>query len=467
MPWLHLNTRSVLQQKQLAALFDTARTKAVVEKHLAQLLSLQNKDGGLSWFEGGDSDPYITAYVLAGFGKLANNSQYVPFVKEQKTQGFIVRLVQYLDGNLEYTNIFSAYARGYWKGLYPVAESRSNQMKHAIERQWEGVENISLHQQALLIITTMQWFDTKNAFHEKAEQQLEHIRQLAINDQANGIRWKTLADADDLTIVGEESLSLLAEAFGNAPDAAAIYHGITKWLLSSKTDHQWQSTKAAAAAIDVLQKVQGLLTGLPNKVSTTVAGQSISVTDDLLNGEPFTFIKTGQIPETLPINKAGKPVVQGNIITWHFEPASQLSQYNTDIKLTKQLLVYNKSSKNWKPVGVETILKISDQVKVVLTIETGKNLPYVYIDDKTGGALETANQRSGYQYGNRFSYYRSVRDAGMLFFANLIPAGKSEISYELRVAQEGNFTNGPASLQCMYKPEKVAYSNSVLINTKE
>jgi hypothetical protein len=37
----------------------------------------------------------------------------------------------------------------------------------------------------------------------------------------------------------------------------------------------------------------------------------------------------------------------------------------------------------------------------------------------------------------------------------------------LQVAQEGRFTNGPAVLQCMYKPEKTAYSNSVSIKTAE
>jgi uncharacterized protein YfaS (alpha-2-macroglobulin family) len=94
-------------------------------------------------------------------------------------------------------------------------------------------------------------------------------------------------------------------------------------------------------------------------------------------------------------------------------------------------------------------------------------LPYVFIDDKNGGAFEAVEQRSGYEYGNTISYYRSVRDAGMQIFTSLIPAGRTEIRYDLKVTQEGTFTNGAACLQCMYKPEKAAYSNSALINTKE
>jgi alpha-2-macroglobulin len=51
------------------------------------------------------------------------------------------------------------------------------------------------------------------------------------------------------------------------------------------------------------------------------------------------------------------------------------------------------------------------------------------------------------------------------FFAENIPSGKHEISYELKVSHEGSFISGPAALQCMYKPEISAYSLSSNIIT--
>jgi uncharacterized protein YfaS (alpha-2-macroglobulin family) len=313
----------------------------------------------------------------------------------------------------------------------------------------------------------MQWFDAKNDNYKKALQQLEHIRQRAIIDPVNGIRWKELADENDMSISTEETLALLAEAFNKAGNAASINEGITQWLLSSKTDHQWRSTKAAAAAVDILQKTQRSATGVTDIINTNINGENITVTNNLLSGEPFAFVPTGKAPQTLTIKKEGNTMAHGSIVAWHFQPASQLAQLNKDIQLSKKLFIYNNTSKNWEPIGDAQVLKIADVVKVVLTIETAANLPYVYIDDKSGGAFDAVDQRSGYQYGSNISYYRSVRDAGMQIFVNLIPAGKTEISYELKVTQEGSFTNGHASLQCMYKPEKAAYSNSALINTKE
>lgn len=467
MPWLHLTTRSALQQKQLAALLDSGRAKDAIADHWEKLNDLQNKDGGLSWFEGGNSDSYITAYVVAGLGKIYSNPASAGFIKDRKSIEFTSRLIKYLDDNTGYNYVFSAYARGFWKNVYYVADSQMMQIQEIIKKQWERVATTGLHQQALLIITTLQWFDAQADTYKKALQQLEHIRQLAIEDPVNGIRWKELTDENDLSISTEETLALLAEAFNKAGNATVINEGITKWLLSSKPDHQWRSTKAAAAAIGVLQKTQGSATGVSDKINTNINGENITVINNLLSGEPFVFMPTNKIPQTITIKKEGNTMVHGNIITWHFQSASELKQYNTVIQLSKKLFIYNNTSKSWEPVGDAQVLKITDVVKVVLTIETAANLPYVYIDDKSGGAFDAVDKRSGYQYGNNISYYRSVRDAGMQIFASLIPAGKTEISYELKVTQEGKFTNGAASLQCMYKPEKVAYSNSTLINTKE
>ncbi|HTB26882.1 MAG TPA: hypothetical protein VK711_16030, partial [Puia sp.] len=66
---------------------------------------------------------------------------------------------------------------------------------------------------------------------------------------------------------------------------------------------------------------------------------------------------------------------------------------------------------------------------------------------------------SGYEYEDGLDYYQSVKDAGYLFFVDKIPSGIHSISYETVISASGNFTNGPATLQCMYQPSINAYSN--------
>ena len=156
----------------------------------------------------------------------------------------------------------------------------------------------------------------------------------------------------------------------------------------------------------------------------------------------------------------------GNISWYYFTSSGQLSSVNRDITITKQFYKWNERTKTWTIAGGDEVFKIADKVKVMITIQSSRALSYVYIDDKRAAAFEPTDNSSGYEYGD-FSYYKSVRDAGFQFFANFIPSGKHEISYELKVAQEGNFTSGPPVLQCMYKPEISAYGNSIKINSEK
>jgi uncharacterized protein YfaS (alpha-2-macroglobulin family) len=158
-------------------------------------------------------------------------------------------------------------------------------------------------------------------------------------------------------------------------------------------------------------------------------------------------------------------MVSGNYCWYYFTTGSSLSELNKDIRLSKELFQWNNKENKWDLISETTGLKIADRIKVVLTIITSKSLPYVFIDDKRAAAFEPVDNSSGYEYVSGFSYYKSVRDAGFQFFIDHIPSGRQEISYEMKVTQEGSFFSGPAVLQCMYKPGVTAYSNSSKLNS--
>lgn len=82
--------------------------------------------------------------------------------------------------------------------------------------------------------------------------------------------------------------------------------------------------------------------------------------------------------------------------------------------------------------------------------------------------MKHANQLTGndqllpkfFAHAQEFGYYQSIRDTGVDIFAERIPKGTSELNYELIVAHSGEFTSGPAILQCMYQPANTAYSKT-------
>lgn len=468
MPWLNMVNNTLLQQKQLFNLLDASRTETVISGLLQKLYKLQNADGGISWFDGGKSDFYISCYLLKGFGILQKEKQLNPPTFETAFQKFIGSLIKYCDENyglvihekMTRVNSFYLYARGYWLENYPFNDSAKLAVRGMLGKAWESASDASLYAQALLIIATFQYGMDDDSLHKNAKVQLRSIRQLAIEDDQNGLRWKSVADSDDLNNSSEEIVALLAEAF-EAGDMN-INKGIIKWLMTTKSEHHWSTTKATAAVINVLMKENKSVIGLSQIIEAKTGDTVLSVTNDLMKGNLLAFAPTQALPSFLHLTKTVPEPATGNISCYYFTSSEQLSDLNKDVRIVKKMYKWSSSIGSWTLISEGEVLKVAEKVKVVLTVESFRPLSYVYIDDKRGAAFELVDITSGYEYAG-FGYYKSVRDAGCHFFADFIPSGRHEISYELKVSQEGNFTCGPTVLQCMYNPEVTAYGNSIKV----
>jgi alpha-2-macroglobulin len=237
-----------------------------------------------------------------------------------------------------------------------------------------------------------------------------------------------------------------------------------KWVLTAKNEDHWSSTKATSAAIRMLYKENKTVVGATQIVSSDIHSRELSVTDDLLHGNAFDFIRDDRL-SPVELKKQNTFPAMGNVIWYYFTSPDSLNKLNKEVSLKKELFRYNNTTASWEPVNEKTTLKIADKIRVVLTVETSKALYYTYIDDKRAAAFESQEIHSGYQYTQGLSYYLSVRDASSEFFSEFIPSGRTTISYEMVVAHEGSFINGPTTLQCMYRPEITAYSNSLKLQT--
>lgn len=472
MPWLALAAKQTKEQLQLAELLDTMKSNVKIEGYLERLFALQNNDGGVSWFEGGNSNSYISAYILAGFGRLANLG-WSPDAKNSflfgRYENFIQKLCSYSDNSLlmnssglYYNTMWFAYARSFWINKFPVSDTLSSKLKTIIEAEW-GHEN-SLQAKALLVINAIRYFPDEPAMYSKAKQQLQSLIQSAIIDD-NGIRWKTIADADVLGTSAEETLALVTEAFEAGKQVKEIVPGIIKWLLTYKNEQQWHTTKGTAAVIDLLLKEQNSVTADTYSLSATVNNSSVTVSDDILHGSTSVFHQTKNV-QSIQLEKQAGEAINVNLGWYYFGNTDYLNKLNHEINVNKKWYHLNSQTKAWDLSDSNTVYKIGDKVKIVIALETSKALHYVWINDKRSAAFDPEEYNSGYKYGRYFSYYMSIHDDGIDFFAEFIPSGKTEIEYEMVVAQEGTFSGGIAMLQCMYQPSVTSYSNMQLIITK-
>ena len=467
-PWLSLGTQAETQQQQLFKILDTATSKNSIEKYLERLYKLQQPDGGLTWFEGGKSNEYISAYVLAGFGRLKQQGWKLGLDPNIRFQQFINDLYKYnedqvLKSDVNNYDAYQVYALSYWLNDQNAAKTLTGHVNMLLNATWGNPDKGSLGGQALLIINTFRYNTVGSTLYQKAQQQLENIRQLAIQDKQNGLRWKEISDGEELNTSSEETMALLAEAFELSTKYPQMNAGMVKWLLTTRQDQHWQTTKATAAAIDMLQKEKGSVIGEDQSFSTEIAGQHLYVSDDLLNGVPSTFVAAKQLPKAIILQQQG--INTSGALTWYyFTKPESLDTLNKAVHISKQFYSYDKN-KGWILLTNGIHLKKGDKIRVKLTIETSSRLKFVHISDPRAAAFEPADNNSGYQYNDGLIYYQSVKDTGLEIFTESVPRGISEIYYEMIVTMEGQFTSGPATLQCMYQPSVTAYSSGEMIVT--
>jgi len=90
---------------------------------------------------------------------------------------------------------------------------------------------------------------------------------------------------------------------------------------------------------------------------------------------------------------------------------------------------------------------------VRLEIRTDRELEFVHLKDPRASGLEPEESLSGFRYQQRLAYYQAIRDASTDFFFTSLNKGTYVFDYTLIANIRGEFSSGPAHIQCYYAPE--------------
>ncbi len=466
MPWLNLLNRTSKQQKQLYTVLDTLANRTKIEGYLDKIYNMQNADGGLPWFEGGQSNNWVSNYLIRGFGKMKQDNLVLS--NPERLDNFLKKLIAYADG--QYTNesldnrMYYAYTRSGLKDSYKIEPSLLKQIRQTLLNAEKSINGNDLYKQALWIISALRYSEPGDNLQIKAKSQLSSIRQLAIKDDRYGLRWKEISDNDNLNHSREETIAMLYEAFSQTGKDKTVTDGLIKWILNTRQEDSWNTTTGTAAAIEMIRNSPELNSPFTaDSVSAKIKDKTISVSNDMLNGTNNQFVAASKASAvTVSANKT----VQGGLTWYYFSAYPNAGSTVNPVKLDKKLYIFNGKKNAWEPADILKPFKIGEKLKIVLTVETAKPLRFILIEDKRAGVFEPVDGVSGQKYQDGTRFYRSVRDTGQQLFIDFLPSGKSEFSYEVLVTQEGQFNNGPAVLQCLYNPGITAYSNSMMITTE-
>ncbi|MCF2486564.1 alpha-2-macroglobulin [Dyadobacter sp. CY347] len=485
-PWVLAANTETEQKKNIALLFDLLRMTNELSSAIEKLHQLQNPDGSFSWFKGGPDDRFMTQYIASGIGHL-RKANAVQKSQEEQINTLIKAAMPYLDARIiddyndlikhkanlkEYTPSTLVTQYLYMRSFFsdqPVPAASQKAYRYFMDRARVTWNIQTKYMQGLIALALHRSGDkiTPDAI-------LKSLKQTAITNEEQGIYWKMNQRGWRWHEAPIERQALLIEAFQEISNDVEAVNDMKTWLLKNKQTNNWESTKATAEACYAL-----LMTG--TNWLTDDRTISVHLGDTKVEGEKAEA-GTGYFKKTIEASKMN--AAMGNVevrvegekstisapswgaVYWqYFEDLDKITYSETPLKLSKKLFIETNSDNGpvLTPVNSDQILHVGDKVKVRIELRADRDMEYVHMKDMRASGFEPVNVLSNYKWQGGLGYYESTKDASTNFFFSTLQKGTYVFEYPLFINQEGDFSNGITTIQCIYAPEFTSHSEGVRV----
>ncbi len=502
-------TASATHPKGKHSLADLDR---IVRQGLDRLYDFQHGDGGWAWWKEGDSDPFMTAYVVWGLS-LARDAGV------EIRSGVIDRGANFL--SVEIVKAESEQDLAAWM-LHALAVSGrakgDDRTKAAFEKLWHDRDGLNAYSRALFALAAKSL--GRDAEAKALAQNLANGVQVDENPDVSRVDpnvgsshegsmktahwgadkiWRRWSEGPVETTAFALRALLAVEPTSPLAEEAA------NWLVQNRRGAQWSNTRDTSIAILALDD----WLARSGEVARDVEYE-LSVNGKILGRRKITAKEMLAAPGSfrlLPADVKDGPNevrlrrVSGEGPLYVAARASFFSQEEPVPARGHEIFV---KRQYYKLVGRPTLLKgqiyervpledggdvqSGERVEVVLTLEAKNDLEYLLFEDLKPGGLEAVQLRSGEpffarelksgevehrfgsegsggaalvadpldvaRYTNRQrSVHQELRDRKVALFLDRMPQGVWEVRYDLRAEVPGRFHALPTLGEAMYVPE--------------
>lgn len=492
-PWVLDAQNEEASKRNLAVLLDMGRMSRELDKALTKTIQTQSSNGAWPWFPGMPESRYITQHIVTGMGHL-DHLGIKDIRDDGKVWSMITKAIHYLDGEIardfEYAKRYDAnYLKnqhiGYSQIQYLYARSyfpevdMSHRAKEAVNYYQEQAKTywlqFNIYAEGMIALAAHR-FELK----ELSTAIVKSLKDRSIQSEEFGMYWKDFQMGYYWYEAPIETQALMIEVFDEVTNDQAAVEELKIWLLKQKQTTNWKTTKQTTEAVYALLLKGTDLLSSDEMVAITVGGKAIEYVAEPQAGNPYQVkaqAGTGYI-KTVWQNEAVKPEMskitvskKTNGVAWgaaywqYFEDLDKITFAETNLKLKKDLFIVNVSNQGEQlmPITKDNALTVGQKVRVRIELRTDRNLEYVHLKDMRAAGFEPIDVLSRYHYQGGLGYYQSTKDAATHFFFDYIPKGTYVFEYDLRVQQKGEFSNGIATIQCMYAPEFTSHSDGIRV----
>ena len=486
-PWVMEAKNESEQRRRLGELFDTHKLANELSVNARKLSDMQLPDGSFPWFKGMRSDRFITQYIITGLGRLSKLG-----VKDSKgdMDDIIKKALPYLDREIKTTydklvqskakldahqignsEVQYLYMRTFFN--QPVASQSKAAVDYYTGQAGRFWSQFNPYMKGMIAI----------ALHRKGDRTvpsniMQSLKETAIKKEEMGMYWMQRGYSYWWYEAPIEAQSLLIECFREVANDNTSVDAMKVWLLKNKQTQSWETTKATAdACYALLITGSGWLANDP-KVEITL-GKNETLSSENRPTEAGTgyfkqrYEGTKVKPEmgnvTIAVTANAQGTSWGAVYWQYFENLDKITGAKTPLQITKELFVERASDRG--PVlhnisDASGPLKVGDKVVVRIHVVLDRDMEYVHMKDMRAAAFEPVNVISSYKWQSGLGYYESTKDLSTNFFFDYLRKGKYVFEYPMFVHQQGDFSNGIATIQCMYAPEFSSHSEGVRVQVQ-
>ena len=482
-PWVLEAKSETEQRRRIANLFELNTLRQQQSATLNLLEKKQKYNGGWPWVDGMPESPYITTYILTGFGKLKAMGVWESMspADQRKAERICEKAVRFVEFDVADTYREMRRRKVEWgigsytlQELYALSffdEQKSDRdyakakayFLDRLDQKKEWTE-FNFNQRSFAALVLYRMGDTKTA-----QLIVQSFKETAQKNDEIGMYWPKHYFSFTSHIATHANIMA---AFAEIDGDQAMLDQLRVWLLTQKRTNMWENSASTADAIYAL-----LLRGSDwfeegKDVTLSFSGTPISTE----GGEAGTgFIQrhwnANEVTDDmrhLTVDNPTPHLVWGGLFRQYFVPIDEVKADESGFKIHRELFVETVTEKGklLVPVGKQT-LKVGDKLTVKITIESSQDMSFVFVKDLRAAGFEPIEQISRYEHNDGIWYYQSNTDTDMEFFIDFLPKGTHQLEYSMFVTKQGNLSNGYALVQCQYAPEFTAYSNGLRLKVED
>ncbi len=490
-PWVMDAQSETKRKNRVALLFDLNRMRNELNSAMLQLNKAQSSNGGFPWFKGMPDNRYITQHIVNGLGHL-NHLNILEIKENQEIWRMAKQAVNYCDrrvledyrrlqedfskqelqeDHLSHIVMHYLYGRSFYPDI-PVPDQCKEAYEYFMGQAKQYWINRTIYNKGMIALILHRNNDQKTS-----NTIVESLKEYAIVDEEMGMFWKSNKRGYYWYQAPIETQALMAEVFSEITANEKAVENIKIWLLKQKQTQDWGTTKATVEACYalLLQDTDWLEDNQLAKIE--IGDQQINpkAMDDVkVEAGTGYFKKSWGTEEINPgmgevtVSQQNKGIGWGALYWQYFEDMDKITPHDTPLQLNKKLFreKMTPGGKVIETIGEGTPLKVGDKIIVRIELRVDRDMEYVHMKDMRASGFEPINVISTYKWQDGLGYYESTKDAATNFFMDYLPKGTYVFEYPLRAVHEGRFSNGIATIQCMYAPEFTSHSEGIRVVIK-